>query len=100
MKSPSCKIAFAALCFCALPFSGLAAAAGATGPALRSSQLPSAYTLAKASDSADLRACKAKCRKDYRRCYSEGNQVGKPYTTGGEPCSEQKLMCMRACKQQ
>jgi len=46
---------------------------------------------------ADL--CAAKCKKAYRYCYSRGNQIGKPYVTGGQPCSEQKLMCMRACPQ-
>lgn len=58
------------------------------------------YILAKAGGGSALAACKAQCRTAYRRCYSQGNQVGKPYVTGGEPCSEQKVMCMRACQQQ
>ncbi|HYA80725.1 MAG TPA: hypothetical protein VED87_07345 [Methylocystis sp.] len=99
MKRPSYGIAVAAMCLCALLFSDLAAAAGATGSALSSSLFPSAYTLAKAG-APDFYSCKAKCRKDYRRCYSEGNQVGKPYVTGGQPCSEQRVTCIRACKQQ
>ncbi|MGD9543966.1 MAG: hypothetical protein AB7F41_11080 [Methylocystis sp.] len=57
------------------------------------------YVLAKAGGASNLAACKAQCRKAYRRCYSQGNQIGKPYVTGGEPCSEQKVMCMRACQQ-
>ncbi|MFO1104283.1 MAG: hypothetical protein U1E20_15420 [Methylocystis sp.] len=57
------------------------------------------YILAKAGGGSVLAACKAQCRKAYRRCYSQGNQIGKPYVTGGEPCSEQQVMCMRACQQ-
>ncbi len=99
MKSPNYRTFFAALCLCAFPFSGLAAAAGATS-ALPSLPYPSIYALAKGGDSANLRACKAQCRKDYRRCYSQGNQVGKPKVTGGQTCSEQKVMCLRACQRQ
>ena len=57
------------------------------------------YVLAKAGGASNLAACKAQCRKAYRRCYSQGNQVGKPDVSGGEPCSEQKVMCLRACQQ-
>jgi len=98
MKNPATMIRFAAICLCAFSFSALAGRAA--GFPLDSLQLAPGYTLAKASASSDLRACKARCRKDYRRCYSEGNQVGKPYETGGQPCSEQKVECMRACQQQ
>ena len=117
MKNRAHFIPFAALCLCAFPFSGLAAAqgeassaprpatvrvaaiveAGTTGFSLQSGRFSTNYTLAKAAESDILYACKARCRKAYRRCYSQGNQIGKPYVTGGQPCSEQKLMCMRAC---
>jgi len=55
-------------------------------------------TLAKQQKKASpAEVCAAKCDKGYRYCYSQGNQIGKPYVTGGQPCDEQKLMCMRAC---
>ena len=119
MKNRAHFIPFAALCLCALPFSGLAAEQGeasstprpttvrvvaiveaaAAASSFQSPQFSLNYTLSKATGSDALYACKAGCRKAYRRCYSQGNQIGKPYVTGGRPCSEQKLMCMRACAQ-
>lgn len=75
-------------------FMGTAAA----GFGLQSVERPHQLTLVKQKLS-DKEVCAAKCRKAYRYCYSRGNQIGKPYVTGGQPCSEQKLMCMRACPQ-
>ena len=98
MKNRAAVTGFAALCLCAFSFSALAE--GAAGFSLDSVRHAPGYALAKAGSSSDLRACKARCRKDYRRCYSEGNQIGKPYETGGQPCSEQKVECLRACQQQ
>ncbi len=79
---------------CALLYMSALLATGATNA---QPNPPPAFQLAKADMSSDLRACKAQCRKDYRRCYSQGNKVGTPYVSGGEPCSEQKTMCYRAC---
>jgi hypothetical protein len=72
--------------------------AAAAGFGLQSVERPPQLTLVKQKPS-DKEICAAKCRKAYRYCYSQGNQIGKPYVTGGQPCSEQKLMCMRACPQ-
>ena len=72
--------------------------AAAAGVGLQSAERPPRLTLAKQKPS-DKEICATKCRKAYRYCYSQGNQIGKPYVTGGQPCSEQKLMCMRACTQ-
>ncbi len=58
----------------------------------------SVYVLAKSGKSAAQRTCEAKCKKDYRRCYSEGNRPGTPEVQGGESCTEQKTTCMRACQ--
>jgi len=61
---------------------------------------PPQLTLVKNTQKASpAEVCAAKCKKAYRYCYSRGNQIGKPYVTGGESCREQKLMCMRACPQ-
>ena len=92
MRTRSALACLALLWLCGPCFAG-----SATAPSDLSA--PS-LTWAKAGDSPDLQACKAKCRKDYRRCYSQGNQVGKPDVPGGQPCSEQKVECMRACQQQ
>jgi hypothetical protein len=56
------------------------------------------YILAKSTKSDQQMACEAKCKKDYRRCYSQGNKIGTPEVHGGQPCSEQKTTCMRACQ--
>ena len=76
----------------------------AAGPAASGALFPSAeraaptLTLAQQKKKASpAEVCAAKCDKGYRYCYSQGNQVGKPYVTGGQPCQEQKDMCLRAC---
>jgi hypothetical protein len=77
-----------------------------SGPAaaelgVRSADRAPSLTLVKTKKkkASDKQLCAMNCDKEYRRCYSQGNQVGKPYVAGGQPCSEQKLMCMRACPQ-
>lgn len=112
MKNHLALSCLAVLCLCAPSFAGSSIARSdpvdnARGMETRVTMLlkggstvnlPS-YILAKGGGSSNLAACKAQCRKAYRRCYSQGNQIGKPYVTGGEPCSEQKVMCLRACQQ-
>lgn len=66
---------------------------------LQPTQNQSNYILAKSNKSSDQLACEAQCRKAYRRCYSQGNKIGTPEVHGGQPCSEQKVMCLRACPQ-
>lgn len=117
MKSRAHAFRIAALCVCTLLPSGLLAAQAdspvgpkkpaadrvamiqASGFALEAERQQSNFTLAKASKSSDQLACEARCRKAYRRCYSQGNKIGTPEVQGGQPCSEQKVMCLRACAQ-
>jgi hypothetical protein len=83
----------------ALQLAGISVSTG-PGFALPFSERPPQLTLVKNTQKASpAEVCAAKCKKAYRYCYSRGNQIGKPYVTGGQPCSEQKLMCMRACPQ-
>src|ERR1019366_6507357 len=117
MKNRAYAIHFVTLCVSAFLYSGLVAAednsssrpksaeyqvativeAGALGFALQSTQYPSNFTLVKASKSSAHRACESRCKKAYRRCYSQGNKPGTPEVHGGEPCSEQQTTCLRAC---
>ncbi len=71
--------------------------AGASGLALQSKH-PTGFTLAAAGMSDDQRACRRRCKKDYRRCYSQGNKPGTPEVHGGQSCQTQRLMCFRACQ--
>ncbi len=79
--------------------SGPAASGAALQPAERAPQLTLAKQQKTQKKGSAAAVCAAKCDKAYRYCYSQGNQIGKPYVTGGQPCDEQKLMCMRACPQ-
>ena len=117
MKTRAYAIHFVTLCVSAFLYSGLVAAednsasrpksaayqvativeAGASGFALQSTQYPSNFRLAKTSAASAQRACESRCKKDYRRCYSQGNKPGTPEVTGGQPCSEQQTTCLRAC---
>ncbi len=117
MKNRAYAIHFVTLCVSAFLYSGLAAAednvpatpktaayqvatvvdAGASGFALQSTQYPSNFRLAAASKSSAQRACESRCKKDYRRCYGQGNRPGTPEVNGGQPCSEQQTTCLRAC---
>ncbi len=117
MKNRAYAIHFVTLCVSAFLYSGLVAAednapatpktatyqvatvvdAGASGSALQSTQYPSNFRLAAASKSSAQRACESRCKKDYRRCYSQGNKPGTPEVNGGQPCSEQQTTCLRAC---
>ncbi len=117
MKIPAYAIYIAALSLGALLPPGLSAAQfdSPNGPEKPSSdrtamiqasvfpfqptQNQSNYILAKTDKSSDQLACEAQCRKAYRRCYSQGNKIGTPEVHGGQPCSEQKVMCLRACPQ-
>jgi hypothetical protein len=117
MKNRAYAIHFVTLCVSAFLYSGLVAAeenapatpksaayrvaaialAGASGFAPQSTQYPSIFRLAAASKSSAQRACESRCKKDYRRCYSQGNKPGTPEVSGGQPCSEQQTTCLRAC---
>ena len=116
MKNRAYAIPFVTLCVSAFLYSGLAAAddnapgapksaayrvaniaqAGASEFAPQSTQYPSNFRLA-ASKSSAQRACELRCKKDYRRCYGQGNRPGTPEVNGGQPCSEQQTTCLRAC---
>jgi len=71
----------------------------AAGSALQSAERTPNLMLAKKKKASAADVCAAKCDKAYRRCYSQGNKVGTPEVHGGEPCQEQKDMCLRACPQ-
>ena len=116
MKNRAYAIPFVTLCVSAFLYSGLVAAednapstsksaayrvaniaqAGASEFAPQSTQYPSNFRLA-ASKSSAQRACELRCKKDYRRCYGQGNRPGTPEVNGGQPCSEQQTTCLRAC---
>lgn len=117
MKDRAHIIYFVALGISAFLLSGLAAAepdpstrptsaadqgaalveASRVGVALPSTQYPPNYRLAQANKPSAQEACESRCRRAYRRCYSQGNRVGTPEVHGGAPCSEQKQTCLRAC---
>ncbi len=117
MKNRAYAIHFVTLCVSAFLYSGLVAAennapatqktaayqaatvvdAGASGFARHSTQSPTTFRLAATSKSSAQRACESRCKKDYRRCYGQGNRPGTPEVTGGQPCSEQQTTCLRAC---
>jgi hypothetical protein len=116
MKNRAYAIHFVTLCVSAFLYSGLVAAEdnapatpksaayrvavideGASGFTLQRVQYSSSVRLATASKSSAQRACESRCKKDYRRCYSQGNKPGTPEVSGGQPCSEQQTTCLRAC---
>ncbi len=124
MKNRAYAIQFVTLCVFAFLYPGLVAAednspsrpksaayqvatvveGNALGFAHQSTQYPSSFTLVKASKApaktskaSAQRACESRCKKAYRRCYSQGNKPGTPEVSGGEPCSEQQTTCLRAC---
>ena len=99
MKNRCYLSAFAVLSFCALPLSLAAQAAAGPIATFRDAELISNYVVqAKGQKGAsdEQRACEAKCRKDYRACYSRGEQALKPQVPA-EPCTEEKVSCLRAC---
>jgi hypothetical protein len=71
----------------------------ASEPALQSAERTPKLTLVKKKKASAAEVCAAKCDKAYRRCYSQGNKAGTPEVQGGQPCQEQKDMCLRACPQ-
>jgi hypothetical protein len=119
MKNSAYAIRFVTLCLSAFLYSGFVAAqdnpasqakfagyqvatvveASAAGFALPAARYPSDFALAKANKPSPQEVCEARCKKAYRRCYSQGNKVGTPEVQGGQPCSEQQTTCLRACAQ-
>ena len=114
MKNRAYAIHFVTLCVSVFLYSGLVAAqdnspsrptaatnqvaaVAAAGASLESTQYPSNLGLAAANKPSDQQACESRCKKAYRRCYSQGNKPGTPEVSGGQPCSEQQTMCLRAC---
>lgn len=117
METRAYTMKFATLCVTMFLHSGLVAAkenllsipkstahqiattdqAGASGSTLQFSEAPIFYTMAKADKPSAQEVCEERCRKAYRRCYSQGNRPGTPEVQGGAPCSEQKQTCLRAC---
>ena len=67
--------------------------------ALQSAERTPKLTLVKKKKASAAEVCAAKCDKAYQRCYSQGSKVGTPEVQGGQPCQEQKDMCLRACPQ-
>ena len=71
----------------------------ASESALQSAERTPKLTLVKKKKASAAEVCAAKCDKAYQRCYSQGNKAGTPEVQGGQPCQEQKDMCLRACPQ-